>query len=87
MIKDAKAGKIDRIVTKSMSRFARNIQTSINIARELKAIGVEIYFDNEHISTLDPSSEMLFTISAVMVQEESRHISDNVKWTFNKNKK
>ena len=69
MIKDAKAGKIDRIVTKSISRFARNIQTSINIARELKAIGVEIYFDNEHISTLDPSSEMLFTISAVMAQE------------------
>jgi len=87
MIRDAKAGKIDKIVTKSISRFARNIQTSINIARELKAIGVEIYFDNEHISTLDPSSEMLFTISAVMAQEESRHISDNVKWTFNKKKK
>ena len=87
MIRDAKAGKIDKIVTKSISRFARNIQTSINIARELKAIGVEIYFDNEHISTLDPSSEMLFTISAIMAQEESRHISDNVKWTFNKKKK
>ena len=66
MMADALDGKINMIITKSISRFARNIQTSINIARELKAIGVEIYFDNEHISTLDPSSEMLFTISAVM---------------------
>ena len=87
MIRDAKDGKIDKIVTKSISRFARNIQTSINVARELKNIGVEIYFDNEHISTLDPASEMLFTISAIMAQEESRHISDNVRWTFEKKKK
>ena len=87
MINDARAGKIDKIVTKSISRFARNVQTSIDIARELKALGVEIYFDNEHISTLDPSSEVMFTLSAIMAQEESRHISDNVKWTFDKNKK
>lgn len=87
LINDARAGKIDKIVTKSISRFARNIQTSINIARELKAIGVEIYFDNEHISTLDPSSEVMFTINAIMAQEEARHISENVKWTFNKKKK
>ena len=87
MINDARAGKIDKIVTKSISRFARNIQTSIDYARELKTLGVEIYFDNEHISTLDPSSEVMFTISAIMAQEESRHISDNVKWTFAKNKK
>ena len=87
MINDARSGKIDKIVTKSISRFARNVADSINIARELKTIGVEIYFDNEHISTLDPSSEMMFTLNAIMAQEESRHISDNVKWTFNKNKK
>ena len=59
MIRDAKKGLIDKIVTKSISRFARNIQTSIDVARELKEIGVEIYFDNEHLSTLDPSSEVL----------------------------
>ena len=87
MLRDARAGKIDKIVTKSISRFARNVQTSINIARELKGLGVEIYFDNEHISTLDPSSEVMFTLNAIMAQEESRHISDNIKWTFNKNKK
>ena len=85
MIADAKAGKIDKIVTKSISRFARNVADSINIARDLKEIGVEIYFDNEHISTLDPSSEVMFTLNAVMAQEESRHISENVKWTFSKN--
>ena len=84
MIEDCKLGKIDKIMTKSISRFARNVADSINISRELKAIGVEIYFDNEHISTLDPSSEVMFTLSAVMAQEESRHISDNVKWTFAK---
>ena len=84
MIRDAKAGKIDKIVTKSISRFARNVADSINISRELREIGVEIYFDNEHISTLDQTSEVIFTLSAVMAQEESRHISDNVKWTFSK---
>lgn len=84
LINAARAVKIDKIVTKSISRFARNIQTSINIARELKVIGVEIYFDNEHISTLDPSSEVMFTINAIMAQEETRHTSENVKLTFNK---
>lgn len=84
MLADARAGKIDKIVTKSISRFARNVADSINISRALKELGVEIYFDNEHISTLDPTSEVIFTLSAVMAQEESRHISDNVKWTFSK---
>lgn len=82
MIADSKAGLIDKIYTKSISRFARNVADSINISRELKACGVEIFFQTENISTFDPSSEVIFTISAIMAQEESRHISDNVKWTF-----
>ena len=84
LIEDCKRGLIDKIYTKSISRFARNTADSINIARELKDIGVEIYFDNGHISTFDPSGEVMFTIGSVMAQEESRHISDSVKWTFSK---
>ena len=84
LIEDCKRGLIDKIFTKSISRFARNVADSINISRDLKAIGVEIYFDNDRISTFDPSAEVMFTLGSVMAQEESRHISDNVKWTFSK---
>ena len=84
MLEDCKKGLIDKIYTKSISRFARNTADSINTARDLKAIGVEVYFDNDHISTFDPQGEIMFTIGSLMAQEESRHISDNVKWTFHK---
>ena len=84
MIRDAKAGKIDKIVTKSISRFSRNTLTSIEVARELKRIGVEVYFDNEGISTLNPAMELMFTLGAIISQEESRHISENVRWAFKK---
>ena len=84
MIQDAKAGKIDKICTKSITRFSRNALTSIEVARELREIGVEVYFDTEGISTLDPQSELIFTVYAIIAQEESRHISDNVRWTFHK---
>ena len=84
MIRDAKAGKIDKIVTKSISRFSRNTLTSIEVARELKQIGVEVYFDNEGISTLNPAMELMFTLGAIIAQEESRHISENVRWAFKK---
>lgn len=84
MIQDAKDGKIDKICTKSITRFSRNALTSIETARELREIGVEVYFDTEGISTLDPTSELIFTVYAIIAQEESRHISDNVHWTFHK---
>ena len=84
MIDDAKAGKIDKIFTKSISRFARNVADSISIARELKEVGVEIYFDEEHLSSIDPHNDVMFTIGALMAQEESRHMSENIKWTFEK---
>lgn len=84
MIEDARAGKIDLILTKSISRFARNVVLSISLTRELKEKGVEVYFDNEGISSLDPKSEALFTILSTMSQEESRHMSENIKWTFEK---
>ncbi len=84
MMEDAKAGLIDRILCKSISRFSRNVLDTIKIIRDLKSIGVEVCFDNEHLSSFDPKSEFIFTILGSIAQEESRHISENVRWTFEK---
>ena len=80
MIIDAKAGKIDLILTKSISRFARNTIDSLNITRELKRHSVEVFFEKENISSFDSDAEMIFAILASLAQEESRSISENVKW-------
>ena len=80
MIADAKAGKIDLIITKSVSRFARNTVDSLTTVRELKDLGIEIYFEKENIWTLDSKGELLITIMSSLAQEESRSISENVTW-------
>ena len=80
MIADALDGKIDLIVTKSVSRFARNTVDSLNNIRELKAKGVECYFEKENIWTFDGKGELLITIMSSLAQEESRSISQNVTW-------
>lgn len=80
MVADALAGKIDLIVTKSVSRFARNTADSLTTIRKLKEHGVEIYFEKEQIYTFDGKGELLLTIMASLAQEESRSISDNVTW-------
>ena len=80
MVKDAKAGKIDLIVTKSVSRFARNTVDSLVTIRDLKAHGVEVYFEKENIYTFDGKGELLLTIMSSIAQEESRSISENVTW-------
>lgn len=84
MIDDAKAGKIDLIVAKSMSRFARNTLDTLTYIRELKAKGVECYFQKENIYTFDSKGELLITIMSSLAQEESRSISENVKWGIRK---
>ena len=80
MIADALAGKIDLIVTKSISRFARNTVDSLTTVRKLKEKGVEVYFQKENIYTLDSKGELLITIMSSLAQEESRSISENVTW-------
>ncbi len=80
MIDDALKGKIDLIVTKSVSRFARNTVDTLTKIRELKANGVEVYFEKENIYTLDTKGEILITIMSSLAQEESRSISENVTW-------
>jgi DNA invertase Pin-like site-specific DNA recombinase len=80
MIADALAGKIDLIVTKSVSRFARNTVDSLSTIRQLKEKGVEVYFEREQIWTFDGKGELLITIMSSLAQEESRSISENVTW-------
>ncbi len=80
MISDALSGKIDLIVTKSVSRFARNTVDSLQTIRKLKESKVEVYFEKESIWTFDSKGELLITIMSSLAQEESRSISENVKW-------
>ena len=80
MIEDALAGRIDLIVTKSVSRFARNTVDSLTAVRKLKEHGTEVYFEKEGIYTFDSKGELLITIMSSLAQEESRSISENVTW-------
>ena len=80
MVRDALNGKIDLIVTKSVSRFARNTVDSLVTVRKLKEKSVEVYFEKENIYTLDSKGELLITIMSSLAQEESRSISENVTW-------
>lgn len=80
MIQDAMNGKIQLIITKSVSRFARNTVDSLVTIRMLKEKGIEVYFEKENIYTLDAKGELLITIMSSLAQEESRSISENVTW-------
>lgn len=80
MITDAMAGKIDLIVTKSISRFARNTVDTLTTVRKLKEKGIEVFFEKENIYTLDSKGELLITIMSSIAQEESRSLSENVTW-------
>jgi len=80
MVADALAGKIDLILTKSISRFARNTVDSLQTVRALRDKGVEVYFEKENIFSLDSKGELLITIMSSLAQEESRSISENVRW-------
>lgn len=84
MIQDALAGKIDLIITKSVSRFARNTVDTLTAIRRLKEHGVEVYFEEQNIYTLDGKGELLLTIMSSIAQEESRNISENVTWGIRK---
>lgn len=86
MIDDCKQGKIDLIITKSISRFARNTLDCLGYMRELKSLDppVGIYFEKEKLDTLDPKNELLLTILSSLAQEESRSISENLKWSIQK---
>lgn len=81
MMEDARAGKIDLIITKSISRFARNTVTVLKSARELKGMGVGIFFELQNINTLSGEGELMLTILSAFAQAESEGASENAKLT------
>ncbi len=84
MVNDALSGSIDLIITKSVSRFARNTIDSLQTIRTLKDHNIECYFEKENIWTFDSKGELLLTIMSSLAQEESRSISENCKWGIRK---
>jgi DNA invertase Pin-like site-specific DNA recombinase len=80
MVEDALAGRIDLIVTKSVSRFAQNTVDSLTTIRKLKEHCTEVYFEKESIWSFDSKGEVLFTIMSSLVKRESRSIYENVRW-------
>ena len=84
MLEDAEAGKIDIILTKSIQRFARNTVDLLRTVRHLKELGIEVWFEKENIHTMSGDGELMMTILASFAQEESRSISENVRWRIKK---
>lgn len=86
MVADCEAGKVDYIITKSMSRFARNTLDSIRTIRLLRSLSppVEIYFELEHLRTLDPAAEQALILSSMIAEGESKKKSDSIKWAYRK---
>jgi len=80
MVNDAKAGKIDLIITKSISRFGRNTETVIRTIRQMNALGVDVYFESQNLHTLSADGEFMLTVLASYYQEEARSVSENMKW-------
>ncbi|MCX7904157.1 MAG: recombinase family protein [Caloramator sp.] len=84
LLKDCRDGKIDMVITKSISRFARNTVTMLEVVRELKSLNVDVYFEKENIHSLSGDGELMLTILASFAQEESRSVSENCKWRIRK---
>lgn len=85
MLTDCKDGKIDMIITKSISRFARNTVTLLSTVRELKELGVDVWFEKENIHSISGDGELMLTILASFAQEESLSVSENCKWRIRHN--
>jgi site-specific DNA recombinase len=84
LIRDAMDGKIDLILVKSVSRFARNTVDSLQTVRKLRDKGVKIYFEKENIDSLDAKCDMILSIYSSLAEEESRSISTNIRWAHQK---
>ena len=85
LIEDCRAGKISLVITKSISRFARNTVTLLSTVRELKQLGVDVFFEEQGIHTLSGEGELMLTIMAGFAEEESLSVSENMKWRVKKN--
>lgn len=85
LLQDCKAGKVDMVITKSISRFARNTVTLLETVRELKLIGVDVYFEEQNIHSISVDGELMLSILASYAQEESLSASENQKWRIKRN--
>lgn len=85
LLKDCRAGKVDMVITKSISRFARNTVTLLETVRELKLIGVDVYFEEQNIHSISADGELMLSILASYAQEESLSTSENQKWRIKRN--
>lgn len=85
LLADCRSGKIDMVITKSISRFARNTVTLLTTVRELKALGVDVYFEEQNIHSADADGELMLSILASYAQEESLSASENQKWRVRQN--
>ena len=84
LLEDCRAGKIDMVVTKAISRFARNTVTLLETVRELQRLGIDVYFEEQNIYTLSTDGELMLTLLASFAQEESLSVSENQKWRIRK---
>lgn len=84
LIADCRAGRIDLVLTKAISRFARNTVVLLETVRELKDLGVGVYFEEQNLHSLSGDGELMLTILASYAQEESRSVSENCKWRIRK---
>lgn len=80
LLADCRSGKIDMVITKSISRFARNTVTMLEAVRELKNLNIDVFFEKENIHSMSGDGELMLTILASFAQEESRSVSENCKW-------
>lgn len=85
LLADCRAGMVDMVITKSISRFARNTVTLLETVRELKGMGVDVYFEEQSIHTMSADGELMLTILASYAQEESLSASENQKWRIRRN--
>lgn len=84
MMEDCREGKIDLIITKSISRFARNTETVLKSVRELKSKGIDIFFEEQNIHSISKDGEFMLSVLASVYQEEARSVSENMKWRIKK---
>lgn len=80
LLADCRNGQIDMIIVKSLSRFAHNTVTLLETVRELKALGVDVFFEEQNIHSMNGDGELMLSILASFAQEESRSVSENCKW-------
>ena len=85
LLAECRKGTVQMVITKSISRFARNTVTLLETVRELKALGVDVYFEEQNIHTMSADGELMLTILASYAQEESLSVSENMKWRIRKN--